>query len=67
MDDTISWEERYKQLEAHHLEETKFLINKVEELENKIESLESDVYDLEADVRILEEADMLCKHNHIEI
>lgn len=30
MDLTLSWEERYKQLEAHHLEETKFLIKQIE-------------------------------------
>lgn len=31
-DETKSWEERYKQLEKHHLEETSFLINKIHEL-----------------------------------
>ncbi len=30
--ETKSWEERYKQLEKHHLEETSFLINKIREL-----------------------------------
>lgn len=32
MDETLSWEDRYKQLEKHHMEETTFLINKVREL-----------------------------------
>lgn len=36
MDEKASWEERYKQLEAHHLEETTFLIRKIEELETQV-------------------------------
>jgi hypothetical protein len=28
----LSWEERYKKLEGHHIQETQFLINKVREL-----------------------------------
>jgi len=31
-DSTLSWEERYKKLEEHHIEETQFLIDKVREL-----------------------------------
>lgn len=31
-DETKSWEERYKQLEKHHLEETNFLITKIREI-----------------------------------
>lgn len=38
-DESASWEERYKQLEKHHLEETTFLIMKIEELETKIEDM----------------------------
>jgi hypothetical protein len=34
MDENKSWEERYEQLEQHHIEETQFLINKVRELAN---------------------------------
>ncbi len=30
---TLSWEERYKELEAHHNEETQFLINYIKQLE----------------------------------
>lgn len=30
-DPNLSWEERYKQLEIHHIEETTFLINKIRE------------------------------------
>lgn len=33
MDESLSWEERYKQLEAHHKEEVGWFINKVKELE----------------------------------
>ena len=32
MDASKPWEERYKDLEAHHVRETTFLINKVREL-----------------------------------
>ena len=28
-DESLSWEERYKKLEQHHLEETNFLIEKI--------------------------------------
>lgn len=31
-DDTLSWEERYKRLNDHHVIETTFLIDKVREL-----------------------------------
>jgi hypothetical protein len=31
-DPSLSWEERYKKLEKHHIEETEFLINKIREL-----------------------------------
>lgn len=36
MDESISWEERYKRLEAHHLEETKWLIEEVERLQEEL-------------------------------
>lgn len=31
-DESLSWEERYRRLEKHHLEETNFLIDKVREI-----------------------------------
>lgn len=31
-DDSLSWEERYKRLDEHHIKETTFLIDKVREL-----------------------------------
>ncbi len=31
-DDSLSWEERYKRLDSHHIEETTFLINKIREI-----------------------------------
>ena len=37
MDETIAWEERYHRLDAHHREETQFLITRIEELEKEIE------------------------------
>jgi hypothetical protein len=38
MDETLSWEERYKQLEAHHKEETEWLIEKIEQLEEAVDN-----------------------------
>ena len=35
MDESLSWEERYKQLEAHHKEETTYLIDKIKQLESE--------------------------------
>lgn len=35
-DTTLTWEERYKRLEAHHLEETKELIQTIKDLEEKL-------------------------------
>ena len=32
MDENISWEERYKKLDEHHIEETNFLISKIREI-----------------------------------
>jgi hypothetical protein len=32
MDETASWEQRYQQLEKHHIEETTFLIEKIREI-----------------------------------
>jgi hypothetical protein len=37
MDETKSWEERYRQLEEHHIQETTFLIDKVRELAAALE------------------------------
>ena len=31
-DDTLTWEERYKRLEQHHIEETSFLIERIRTL-----------------------------------
>lgn len=31
-DDNLSWEDRYKKLENHHIDETTFLINKIREI-----------------------------------
>lgn len=37
MDESKTWEERYKDLDAHHIEETTFLINKVRELDQQMQ------------------------------
>lgn len=42
-DESLSWEERFKKLEAHHKEETQFLINEIETLECTIEELDAAV------------------------
>ncbi|MBX9790826.1 MAG: hypothetical protein K2Y37_18055 [Pirellulales bacterium] len=39
MDETLSWEDRYQALEAHHVRETTFLINKVRELAAELANL----------------------------
>ena len=31
-DESLTWEERYKKLEQHHIDETNFLINKISEI-----------------------------------
>lgn len=36
-DPTLTWEERYKRLEAHHLEETRELIQVIQELESELD------------------------------
>jgi hypothetical protein len=36
-DPNLSWENRYRALERHHLEETTFLIEKVRELARQLE------------------------------
>jgi hypothetical protein len=35
-DTNLSWEERYHQLEEHHIEETNFLIEKIRSIVEKI-------------------------------
>lgn len=42
MDKSKSWEDRYRQLEQHHIAETTFLIEKVRELAAKLERSTSD-------------------------
>lgn len=37
MDESLCWEERYKQLEAHHKEETEWLLEKIQQLEEDID------------------------------
>jgi len=44
MDESLSWEERYRQLEAHHKEETGWMIKEIKEVEaelNRIRKLAS--------------------------
>jgi len=38
-DESKSWEERYKALEVHHIQETTFLIDKVRELAAEVDRL----------------------------
>lgn len=46
MDEKLSWEERYKQLEKHHEEETALLIEKIELLELQVEELQEELQEL---------------------
>lgn len=39
MDESLSWEERYRQLEIHHEEETKFLIATIERFEHGLDEM----------------------------
>lgn len=47
MDETLSWEERYKKLEAHHKEETEFLIKRIESLEEFVDEITNDILETE--------------------
>lgn len=38
MDEEASWEERYKQLEKHHIEECEFLIAEVRQLAQRLDN-----------------------------
>jgi hypothetical protein len=38
-DDTLSWEERYKRLNAHHIEETTFLIDKIRSIVSSLDNI----------------------------
>ena len=42
MDPGKSWEERYAELEQHHIRETTFLIDKVRELARRLEAYEKE-------------------------
>lgn len=35
-DEKLSWEEKYKKLEEHHIQETTFLINKIRDIVRNI-------------------------------
>lgn len=39
MDESKSWEERYRELEQHHIAETTFLVEKVRELAAAVNSI----------------------------
>lgn len=47
MDEALSWEERYKRLEAHHKEETEFLIRRIESLEEFVDEITNDILETE--------------------
>jgi hypothetical protein len=47
MDESLSWEERYKQLEQHHIEETQFLIDEVRNLATFSEGLMKTIHALD--------------------
>jgi hypothetical protein len=41
MDKSLSWEDRYRQLDEHHIHETSFLIAEIRQLAAKIDDLQS--------------------------
>lgn len=47
MDETKDWEGRYKDLEAHHIEETTFLLKKLTEVRLELEEANGAYCDLE--------------------
>lgn len=38
IDNNLTWEEKYKKLDEHHIEETTFLISKIREIVEKIKN-----------------------------
>lgn len=38
MDESLSWEERYKKLEEHHIKETTFLVDEVRKLAAEVDA-----------------------------
>ena len=44
-DESLSWEERYKKLEEHHIEETNFLIDKIRDIINLGKEFKSTKWD----------------------
>ena len=55
MDESLSWEERYRQLEAHHKEETELLMAEVAELRELVVNLELTLEDEENSIRSWDE------------
>jgi hypothetical protein len=41
MNESLPWEERYRQLDEHHIQETSFLITEIRQLAAHIDDLES--------------------------
>jgi hypothetical protein len=39
MDESLSWEDRYRQLDEHHVQETTFLIEEVRKLAAKLDEV----------------------------
>lgn len=39
MDEALSWEDRYRQLETHHLEEVAFMVKRIEQFEALVDSV----------------------------
>jgi hypothetical protein len=42
MDESLTWEERYQQLDEHHVKETQFLIDEVRKLAARIDLITSE-------------------------
>lgn len=42
MDESLSWEQRYEKLDAHHIEETSFLIEEIRKLAKQLDDFQVD-------------------------
>lgn len=42
MDESLSWEQRYEKLDAHHIEETSFLIEEICKLAKQLDDFQVD-------------------------
>ena len=54
MDESLSWEERYRKLEAHHEEETKYLISVMDLAKQKLQDYLGEESGADVDTKVWE-------------